>query len=212
MNEEVGHMEKFYKLLKKNNSLLQYLSKILFRSPLNYNKICNKYKIYIIETTKAFKNWITYSPLSVNEKIPVIYLCNDSTLGILYDSNMMLYDGYSPSGDQYIPQQSFDADSIKTQIENQPNYLNLFSATKELQQSLSRTDKNSFKTYFKLVNALKTLIPDNTAPQYENLYQELLSFEYDPNIIELKCQCGSKANADNKCNDHYLCNECALFR
>ena len=211
VNAEVGYIEKFYKLLKESTSVLQYVSKLLFKSPLNFNQICSMYKIYIFETTKAIQHWKTYRPLYVNEKIPIIYFCNDSKLSILYDSNMMLYDGYSPSGDEYIAQQYFNPDSIKIQMENQPNYLGLINAAKNLQAKLPRTDEDSFKIYFELVNALNTLIPDNIAPQYENLYQELLSFNYDPNYADLKCQCGSKANVEYQCNDHYLCNGCAFI-
>ena len=211
VNTELGNIERFYKLFKESISVMQYVSKLLFKNPFNFNQICNKYRIYIFETNRSMQQWKTYKPYYVIEPIPIIYLCNESKLGIIYDSNMMLYDGYSPSGDEYIVQKYFNTDSLKFKSENGPNYLDLFKAAKKLQEKLSRTDEESFKIYFELVNSLNTLIPPEIAPQYENLYQDLLNFNFDPNFIELKCNCGAKANKDYQCSGHYLCEGCAFI-
>ena len=211
ITQEVGGIEKFYKLFKESISVLEYISKSMFKIPLNLNFISHKYQVYIFETNKSFQPWKTYKPLYVNEPIPIIYLCNDSKLGILYNQDMMDYDGYSSSGDEYVAKQYFDTSLIKTQYRAEPNYLDVLNSAKRIQEKLPRTDEESYKIYFELVNALNTLNLPNNEPKCEQLYQELLNFNYDPNYTDIKCYCGEKINQSFKCNNHYLCEKCALI-
>lgn len=211
VNTELGNIEKFYKLFDENILVLKNVSKCLFDNYLNFNKICNKYKIYIFETNRSMQQCKTYKPLCVSEPIPYISLCNESKLRIIYDLNMMLYDGYSPSGDEYIVQQYLNQDTLKIERDTNPNYRDLINATKKLQDKLPRSDKDLINIYFEIVNSLNTVIPPEVAPEYENLYEDLLNFNLDPNFIELECKCGAKANKDYQCNDHYLCDGCAFI-
>ena len=211
INTELGNIERFYSLLNENFQLLQNISKSLFKSPLNLNLISDKYNIYIFVTNKTLKQWKTYKPFNVDDRIPYIYLCNEPQFGIIYDLNMMLYDGYTPSGDEYIVQQDLNPDTIKYKSGNDLNYQNLFNSIKKLQEKLPKSDKDSINLYFEIVNSLNTIIPSNMILDYSNLYKELLNFSYDPEGSELKCLCGTKANKNYKCNDHYLCDGCAFI-
>jgi hypothetical protein len=167
--------------------------------------------LIIYTTNESLNDWKTYTPFDISQQYPIIYLKLGQKLGIIYQKQMMEYDGYDCQTLEYIIPQNCDLNFFKPEY---PNIYNIFNAVKQAQGKLSKNDREYCEFNYeliRLINILKINANQNEMEHIKQIYKELINFNYEEHQGIVKCSYCDELAAENNCGNHYLCNRCSFI-